>query len=335
MGVDLHRIGFGISSGTSRTGFGTIVSFPSGPSCPAAGSFNSNTALIEYSIANGGDFFSITLFGGTSSTDVPNENAQFQIKNDGSCGTYTDYATAFNVGYKSNGVIFDTDLSASTGYSTVELPNAGSGTYYTIGDNYSTRVHDGSGSWTTSSMTVYLPYNSVIATFNNQTAVPSSSGIYYDNGTAVQYESDGIGGYYTANVGSLFPAGTDTGLTGLDVAEQTEVPSGGGLYGTGRTIGYTWNGSGGYNYPVTKGNYHNNGVFITFIPDNTFSTSTEVPSGSSTYYDAKQCGNDYFWDGSGGYSVTGVCKYYTNGTYIYNDGTYDYYWDGTGGYYSV
>lgn len=34
MGVDLHRIGFGISSGTSRTGFGTIVSYPSGGGTP-------------------------------------------------------------------------------------------------------------------------------------------------------------------------------------------------------------------------------------------------------------------------------------------------------------
>lgn len=251
MGVDLHRIGFGISSGTSRTGFGTIVSFPSGGGgCPAAGSFNSNTALIEYSIANGGDFFSITLFGGTSSTDVPNENAQFQIKNDGSCGTYTDYSTAFNVGYKSNGVIFDTDLSASTGYSQLELPYPGSGTYYPIGDNYSTRVHDGGGSWSASSTTVYFPYNTVIATFDNQIEVPSSSGTYYDTGTSAQYKSDGVGGYYTATVGSLLPAGEFI-YENVTSTNTISMPSGSSPVGTYNGERYTWDGSGGYSTVYT------------------------------------------------------------------------------------
>jgi hypothetical protein len=293
--------------------------------------------LIEYSIANGGDFFSITLFGGTSSTDVPNENAQFQIKNDGSCGTYTDYSTAFNVGYKSNGVIFDTDLSASTGYTQLELPNAGSGTYYTIGDNYSTRVHDGSGSWTTSSTTVYLPYNTVIATINNQIEVPSSSGTYYDNGTAVQYKSDGVGGYYTANVGSLFPAGTDTGLTGLNVNDTIEVPVGSySYYNTGEVTGYTWNGSGGYNSGVSKGSRYPNG---TLIWENVTGSSSqvEVPSGSGSYYDSMNTGDRYaILDSSYSPPYSYYSSWYKpNGTFIYNDGTGDYYWDGTGGYYFV
>jgi hypothetical protein len=237
--------------------------------------------LIEYSIANGGDSFSITLFGGTSSTDVPNENAQFQIKNDGSCGTYTDYTTAFNVGYKDYGLIFDTDLSSSTGTATVEVPDA-SGNYASIGDNYATRVHDGSGSWTTSSTTVFYPYNTLIYSLDNQAEVPSSSGTYYSNGTGVQYKSDGVGGYFSSNVGSLYSAGT-----------------------------------------------------LIFENITSTSGSTEVPSSSGNYYDNTAEGDQYLWNGSGGYTYNSSW-YYPNGTFIYWDGVNtDYYWDGSGGFYSV
>ena len=171
-----------------------------------------------------------------------------------------------------------------------------------------------------------------------QGEVPSSSGNYYQGGTyTILYKHDGAGGYYEDNTNySYYGNGTDTNISGLGSNQQTEIPSGSGNYfDNGQMTGYTWNGSGGYNYPVTKGSYYNSGVFITFVPDGTFSTSTEVPSGSGNYYDAKQCGNDYFWNGSGGTNgAVAVCKYYPNGTYIYNDGTSSYYWDGSGGYYT-
>ena len=262
-----------------RAGGASLFSLPGG-GCPAAGSFNSNTALIEYSIVNGGDSFSITLFGGTSSTDVPNEKAQFQIKNNGSCGTYTDYATAFNVGYKDDGLVFDTNPT-STGTSTVELPYAGSGTSYAIGDNYDTRVHDGSGSWYASATTVFYPYNTEITTLNNQTEVPSSSGIYYDRGTYVTYKSDGVGGYFSSSGGSAYPAGQ-------------------------------------------------------LIYENVTGTSNpvDVPFASANSYDSTINGDQYLWNGSGGYTHN-TSWYYPYATFIYSDGTDDYKWDGSGDYYST
>jgi hypothetical protein len=254
-----------------RAGGASLFSLPSGGGgCPAAGSFNSNTALIEYSIANGGDSFSITLFGGTSSTDIPNENAQFQIKNDGTCGTYTDYATAFNVGYKDNGLIFDTDLSSSTGTATVEVPDA-SGNYAPIGDNYATRVHDGSGSWTTSSTTVFYPYNTLIYSLDNQAEVPSSSGTYYSNGTGVQYRADGVGSYFSSNVGSLYTAGEFIYENVTSTGNVTGLPSAASPIGTYNGERYTWNGVGGYNTDYTW-----------YVPYGTF---IEAYSGDYYYHD--------------------------------------------------
>lgn len=166
--------------------------------------------------------------------------------------------------------------------------------------------------------------------------VPSSSSTYYTGGTQLtEYYHDGYGSFYNQGVSpSYYSMGTDTNLLVLDVNQQTEVPSGSGTYfNNGQKTGYSWDGIGGYNYPVTKGNYYNNGVLITFIPDSTYSGGVNI--GGTIYY-SQFCGNDYFWDGSGGTSgAVPVCKYYTNGTFIFNDGTADYYWDGTGGYYSV
>ena len=169
--------------------------------------------------------------------------------------------------------------------------------------------------------------------------VPSGSSNYYTGGTqGTNYYHDGYGSSYNEGVIlSYYSMGTDTNISGLGSNNQSEIPSGSGNYfDNGQMTGYTWNGSGGYNYPVTKGNYYNSGVFITFVPDGTYAGSIEVPSGSGSYYNAQQCGNDYFWDGSGGTNgASAICKYYPNGTFIYNDGTYGYYWDGTGGYFAV
>ena len=93
MGVDLHRIGLGISSGTSRTGFGTIVSFPS-VAFPANGSYNSTLNDVEYPIAEGGA--SVTVL----SEAYPSQTCDVDVENDGAGGTYTDWTTATDVQYR-------------------------------------------------------------------------------------------------------------------------------------------------------------------------------------------------------------------------------------------
>lgn len=177
-----------------------------------------------------------------------------------------------------------------------------------------------------------------VAGASAQIEVPAFSGNYYQGGTYTNlYLHDGSGSYYIDDINYVYyDSGTETNIAVLDSNQQSEIPVGSGVYfNNGQRTGYTWNGSGGYNYPITKGNYYNSGVFITFVPDGTFSANTEVPSGSGTYYNAQQCGNDYFWNGSGADNgAIPVCKYYPNGTFIYNDGTNNYYWDGTGGYYT-
>jgi len=367
MGVDLHRIGTGISSGTSRTGFGTIVSFPSGPSFPAAGTITGYTALQEYSVANGGTYFSNPLGG----AQVPNQNATFAIKADGTGGTYTDYGTTGTVSYKPPG-IFATDNASPT----VLYVNIG-GSDYVGGNSYPAYSHDGSGSYNSVTNTIWYSYGTELNSVSNQTEVPSSSGTYYNNGTSTSFRSDGSGSYYSIGTGSYYTTGTlitqnITGETGTSVnifgteyypsytgarytwgpaegsytyyaewqkpygtsivsgASQTEVPSGSNnYYSNGKTTNYFWQGNGVDYYTTQTGSFHSNG---TLVFDNVTSTNTfSLPSGLSvtgTYY-----GDRYNWNGSGGYNYESTW-YVTNGTFIeYYDG-YNYYHDGNGSYYS-
>jgi hypothetical protein len=329
MGVDLHRIGFGISSGTSRTGFGTIVSFPSGPaSFPVAGTILSTNYYYSYPISEGGNYFTY------NSQDWESQTVTVDVIADGSGGSSLDWSNERDVANKAFGIgvtfVVDNHAVGST-----EVPS-GSGNYYTQGiqEGYNS-FHDGSGSYYTESGGSFTnhPYGYLYLTLGNTTEVPSGSGNYYDNGYTTDYIADGNGSYTaTGGSGTAYANGSNTGLTGLNVAEQTEVPSGGTLYGTGRTIGYTWNGSGGYNYPVYTGSYHSNGNVVWQNVSST-SNQTEVPGGSGTYYDNTLIGDKYLWNGSGGYTYNSSW-YYPNGTFIYNDGTNDYFWDGSGSYYT-
>lgn len=116
---------------------------------------------------------------------------------------------------------------------------------------------------------------------NGKTEVPTGADLYYDNGTLIGYTWNGSGGTnYPVTKGSYFASDTDTNLTGLDVSNNTEVPTGSGLlFFSGTKTGYTWDGVGGYNYPVLKGSYYPYGTFIYNDDPNPY----------------------YYWDGVGGY----------------------------------
>ena len=164
-----------------------------------------------------------------------------------------------------------------------------------------------------------------------QGEVPSSSGNYYQGGTyTIEYKHDGAGGYYEDNTTySYYANGTDTNISGLGSNQQTEIPSGSGNYfDNGQMTGYTWNGSGGYNYPVTKGSYYSAGTAITNI-----NIMIEVPSGSASLFESGKYDN-YVWNGSGGYTSSLAGSYHSYGTFITNYSGTDYYWDGAGGFYS-
>ena len=310
-------------------GFGSFVfgEVTSGGGCPAAGTpTGTNTSLIEYPVANGGEWIGITLWGEGSETAVPNQNAQFPLVNDGSCGTEPDYNSAFNISYKSAGVIFDTDYQSGTPVD-FEIPYLGSGNFYIGGYSYPTRVHDGSGGFNLSGITEYLSNGTPVGYNEPQQAeVPSGYGNYYDTGAYSEFRWDGVGGYYSVFVPNYHPEGTP--ITTLTT--ETEVPSGSSsYYPNGRSFEFTWNGSGGYNQNLITDYY----PIGTLIFESVDSTGTfELPN--LNVYTGTFYGNKYTWNGVGGYNVENTW-FVPYGTFIEEYDSYNYYHDGFGSYYSV
>lgn len=301
-----------------------------GPAFPPAGSYNSTLYGEEYPVEEGGTEFLHPVFAfQQTGAQVPNQICDVDVLNDGSGGTYIDWSSATNVQYKTYGTVFYVE---SVGIN-IEVPS-GSGNYYAGGTQDLEYFHEGNGYYDTQTVNQSYYSNGSDTNIENvnggdhTSEIPSGSGNHYPNGLFDGYTWDGSGGYnYPVTKGTYYTAGTDTGLTGLNTDYQTEVPSGSGTYYTnGLVEGYTWDGSGGYNYPVTKSNYHTGYIY-------TINFSTEVPSGSGNNFN-NGTGEDYTWDGMGGYTSSPSGSYYSYGTFITNDGSFDYYWDGSGGYYS-
>lgn len=257
-------------------GFFHISDLPSG-ACPPAGYSGTTLYGVEYPVAQGGGSFYLGATG-----TVANQVCDVPVNNNGSCGTYNDWANVANVAYKAYGTLFYTLDANQPSISTVEVPS-GSGTY-----------------------------------------IPNG---YVDVG----YFHDGAGSYYFDEVN--FNYWNSGQPTGVNLNEETEVPTGGNAYGTGRFQKYLWDGSGGFSLDSTYyGSYQPAGSPI--WNNATGSTnSVEVPSGSGNYFDSEATGDKYEWNGSGGYNYYSSW-YYEYGTYITDDGVDAYYWDGSGSYYS-
>lgn len=216
MGVDFNRISFGISSGTSRTGFGSIVSFPSEPpSFPPAGTVLETLIGQPYPISEGG----ATVYAGSAITPYPSQFASVYRKANGTGGNYLDWANAFDIGYYSYG----------TNITTENLPIYVNvrGNSYPSGTFDQSWLHDGGGGYYTETANVsYTSYGTSIAVFNNVTEVPSGNMTYRDNGTTTEYYHDGYGGSYSLDFGSYYSYGTF-----IDNIGGTD---------------YYWDGNGGY-----------------------------------------------------------------------------------------
>ena len=205
MGVDLHWIGTGISSGTSRTGFGTIVSFPSASGFPAYGTFNSWSYDVTYPIANGGADL-IDPYNDFAPT--PSQYCDVQVENDGSGGTYTDWTTATDIQYFAYGTVIFSN-SPNPNYINISGTNYANGTYVT---NY---IHNGSGGATQTEVYTYLANNEEITEIVQPKTLDISTNY---NGTQtvqagteeVTYYSDGVGGYTpsTGNYIDWYASGT-------------------------------------------------------------------------------------------------------------------------------
>ena len=205
MSVDLHRIGTGISSGSSRNGFGNIVSFPSASGFPEAGTFNSWLYDVTYPIANGG----ADLIDPNNDEDpTPSQFCDVQVENDGSGGTYTDWTTATDIQYFAYGTVIRT-FSPNTNYIMI------SGTNYANGTSVEYNIHNGSGGITQTTVYDYLA-NGIEITQINQPATLDISTVY--NGTQtvqagtvlITYYSNGVGGYEpsTGNTYDWYANGT-------------------------------------------------------------------------------------------------------------------------------
>lgn len=186
MGVDLHRIGFGISSGTSRTGFGTIVSFPSVVvSYPAAGTFNSWLYDVAYPIAEGGASVSPN-----GTTYYPSQFCDVQVKNNGSGGTYTDWATATDVQYYAWGV----EIYSETGNAYISITTSCNGTQNIVGGTSTTVYnHDGTGGYAMTGGNNW--YSNGTFLYSETCTYDDGTGSTYD--ITYNYAADGSGGYYS------------------------------------------------------------------------------------------------------------------------------------------
>jgi hypothetical protein len=302
-------------------------------SFPAAGTVLSTNYLYSYPISEGG------LSVSWNATDIESQTVTVDVVANGSGGSYLNWSNERDIAYKVNGVSIGV-RAENHAFGSLEIPS-GSGNSYPNGNATGwAAFHDGIGGYYEQDGGTLSPYSYgyVYSSFNNTTEVPSGSGNYYNNGYTIDYIADGSYGYTTA-VGSGVPyaAGTDTGLTGLNVYDTIEVPVGSSsYYNTGEVTGYTWNGSGGYNSGVSKGSRYPNGTLI--WENITGSSSTvEVPSGSAAYYDSMYNGDRYtILDSSYSPPYSYSSSWYKpNGTFIINDGTYDYYWDGSGSFYAV
>lgn len=290
MGVELHWIGTGISSGSSHSRFGGILSSTpttGGGGYPAYGTILSTSYGVDFE--NGYTTQSAYL-----GAIVYTQTCDVDTVADGYGGSFVNWTGAVNVQYKPYGThIAD---GQAIGMYPVEVPT-GSGVYHNsaLSDD-SEEIYDGTGG------AIIIPIgfdhyysNGTLIyshSINSTTEVPSDSTHYYDNGLISNYEYqwNGSGNYndvFINETGSLYTSGTEVDESirynsGYDY--MIEVPStSGSVFQSGKTYEYSyfWNGTGGYYADPTGnlfGNYNADGVFI--------------------YNDGA---NDWYWDGLGGY----------------------------------
>jgi hypothetical protein len=182
MGVDFNRISFGISSGTSRTGFGTIVSNPNGGG-HEPGDYAFTVYGATYPIAEGGELVEVTQLSGNT---YPSQICDVDYIYEEGGGTVPDWSTVSNIQYRPNGFYHAGD-GTPTSQTPVEVPFE-SGFYYD--SEYITEyaaLADGYGGYTWTSYGVdYWESATLITT---------------DIENYLYYFWDGDGGYYSAYFG--------------------------------------------------------------------------------------------------------------------------------------
>lgn len=271
MGVNLHRIGTGISSGGSHNGFGSIVSFPSEPpSFPPAGSYNSTLYGVSYPVGSGGGFIYY------NSTYYESQTCDVQVLNDGTGGTYTNFGSATNVQYKSYG----TGITSYNYDSTVYV----NGTNYSNGSFTTNAYHDGSGGYYDQTSGSFASYGGLITSdnFSGSNFISTPVGDYtYESWTHTSYYHDGYGSYFSQKEGyNQSSSGSHIGTSYASGNLSTEVPSGSGNY-------YDYAG-----YSQIDYYYGSTSYYVSYMYTWQYSYGSYITSDGSY---------SYYWDGNGGY----------------------------------
>jgi hypothetical protein len=238
MGVDFNRISSGISSGTSSNGFGTIVSYPSGGGgCPAAGTPTGSVSTQTYEAGS-------SVYVTELSTSYKNQNADFSVLNNGTCGTYVSTTSPTNIVYKPNGslIVFGSWYTYTAGSTVTVL-----GTNYYNQEARDGYAHDGSGGYYESEAAnvQYIAANTFIVSEPEVFPVPEVGGSNYSTGRSTYYLHNGEGGTTSYLTGDYYAAGT---LIWQNVTSTgtVELPNMNTYTSTYYGTRYEWNGSGVY-----------------------------------------------------------------------------------------
>ena len=183
-----------------RAGGASLFKLPGAISFPAYGTFNSWSYDVTYPIVNGGLYVTINSY------DFPSQFCDVELKNDGSGGTYTDWATVMDVQYFANNTAIN-----SVGFNTYVTINSVS---YFSGTGVTDYTHNGSGGYAENTIYSYTSYGTSVgsSTSSNITVNLNTNcnGTFDVNcGTSVtSYFLDGAGGYYTNIANSYVSNGT-------------------------------------------------------------------------------------------------------------------------------
>jgi len=172
MAVDLHRISTGISSGSSRNGFGNIVSFPSVAPAPFITYYDDYTQVTTTFYTTGKVYGDLIIANRIDDTNSAN------------------YINPPELGGQTLKVKFDS----------FDVFYDGAGGYYT-------QIADYGVSWSADANLFSNEYGSY-SPFPRFVYITEGD-IYFEDGTTHSYLSDGLGGFYLDDTqGAFYPYGT-------------------------------------------------------------------------------------------------------------------------------
>ena len=200
------------------------ISAPVAPGFPAAGTYNSTLNDVNYLA---GTYYSI------NANNYYEQTADYIVKNDGAGGTYTDYATASDITYKTGNFLNTIDQGHDS--NSVTLPY-GLGSFPTTQYAGYSYTWTGAGGYTQSDYSLIQTYSGQIGANDYVNTSTTADGYYVNvngsnflNGKYTYYNITGAGSYgANDNQGSFYSYGTF-------------------IYSDGMST-YYWDGNGGYYY---------------------------------------------------------------------------------------